>query len=79
MRAGPSSLDCGVDSLHARDAPTQGPRIKDSAAAGSPNAASGLVSAALSVGRFVVLLPLVVDQKPLGLFYIDGDQSGGPC
>ncbi len=25
--------------------------------------------------RFVVLLPLVVDQKPLGLFYIDGDQS----
>jgi HD-like signal output (HDOD) protein len=26
--------------------------------------------------RFVVLLPLVVDQKPLGLFYVDGDQSG---
>jgi eukaryotic-like serine/threonine-protein kinase len=25
--------------------------------------------------RFVVLLPLVVDQKPLGLFYIDGDHS----
>ena len=24
-------------------------------------------------GRFVVLLPLVVDQKALGLFYIDGD------
>jgi HD-like signal output (HDOD) protein len=24
-------------------------------------------------GRFVVLLPLVVDQKALGLFYVDGD------
>jgi HD-like signal output (HDOD) protein len=26
--------------------------------------------------RFVVLLPLVVDQRALGLFYVDGDQSG---
>jgi HD-like signal output (HDOD) protein len=29
----------------------------------------------LVAGRFVVLLPLVVDQKALGLFYIDGDES----
>ena len=29
----------------------------------------------LSSRRYVVLLPLVVDQKPLGLFYIDGDPS----
>jgi hypothetical protein len=29
----------------------------------------------LSSRRFVVLLPLVVDQKPLGLFYVDGEQS----
>jgi GAF domain-containing protein len=27
-------------------------------------------------GRYVVLLPLVVDQKALGLFYIDGDAAG---
>jgi eukaryotic-like serine/threonine-protein kinase len=27
-------------------------------------------------GRFVVLLPLVVDQKALGLFYVDGEASG---
>ena len=26
-------------------------------------------------GRWVVLLPLVVDQKALGLFYIDGDEA----
>jgi len=26
--------------------------------------------------RFVVLLPLVVDQRALGLFYLDGDQAG---
>jgi HD-like signal output (HDOD) protein len=26
--------------------------------------------------RFVVLLPLVVDQRALGLFYVDGDQAG---
>ena len=26
--------------------------------------------------RYVVLFPLVVDQKPLGLFYVDGDASG---
>jgi len=25
-------------------------------------------------GRYVVLLPLVVDQRPLGLFYIDGEE-----
>lgn len=24
-------------------------------------------------GRYVVLLPLVVEQKALGLFYVDGD------
>ena len=30
----------------------------------------------ISEGRFVVLLPLVVDQKALGLFYVDGDSSG---
>jgi eukaryotic-like serine/threonine-protein kinase len=29
----------------------------------------------LASRRYVVLLPLVVDQKPLGLFYIDGDHS----
>ena len=26
--------------------------------------------------RYVVLLPLVVDQRPLGSFYVDGDASG---
>ncbi len=29
----------------------------------------------LTSRRFVVLLPLVVDQKPLGLFYVDGEPS----
>jgi eukaryotic-like serine/threonine-protein kinase len=29
-------------------------------------------------GRYVVLLPLVVDQRVLGLFYIDGDASSAP-
>jgi HD-like signal output (HDOD) protein len=30
----------------------------------------------LASSRFVVLLPLVVGQKPLGLFYVDGETSG---
>jgi hypothetical protein len=26
--------------------------------------------------RYIVLLPLVVDQRSVGLFYVDGDKSG---
>jgi GAF domain-containing protein len=49
--------------------------IKDSAAAEVEPLLPEWYRQILSSRRFVVLLPLVVDQKPLGLFYIDGDQS----
>ena len=49
--------------------------IKDSAAAEVIPLLPGWYQKELPSRRFVVLLPLVVDQKPLGLFYIDGDQS----
>jgi GAF domain-containing protein len=29
----------------------------------------------ITAPRYIVLLPLVIDQKPLGLFYIDGDEA----
>lgn len=49
--------------------------IKDSAAAEVEPLLPDWYRRLLWSRRFVVLLPLVVDQKPLGLFYIDGDQS----
>jgi GAF domain-containing protein len=49
--------------------------IKDSAAAEVIPLLPEWYRPLLPSRRFVVLLPLVVDQKPLGLFYIDGDQS----
>jgi eukaryotic-like serine/threonine-protein kinase len=31
----------------------------------------------VAAGRYVVLLPLVVDRRTVGLFYVDGDTAGG--
>ena len=49
--------------------------IKDSAAAEVIPLLPEWYRPLLPSRRFVVLLPLVVDQKPLGLFYIDGEYS----
>ena len=50
--------------------------IKDMDAAGIGKLLPDWFKGKVSSGIFVVLLPLIVEKKPLGLFYVEGDKKG---
>lgn len=49
--------------------------IRDTSAAEVAPLLSDWYRRLVTAPRYVVLLPLMVDQKPLGVFYVDGDRS----